>query len=143
MARGAGVASRSFAVAANAILVTAFWRRLMVGVAQLAERQVVVLDVVGSSPITHPKSNAPELQKCGSGAFLRPSAGHHSGTGPDRTRPMAILANLVSYGLGFGAPICLAIAFTRLARRPRTTPNPPPLADPTSAIAPTQGIDFN
>ena len=26
----------------------------MVGVAQLAERQVVVLDVVGSSPITHP-----------------------------------------------------------------------------------------
>jgi hypothetical protein len=28
----------------------------MVGVAQLAERQVVVLDVVGSSPIVHPKS---------------------------------------------------------------------------------------
>ncbi len=27
----------------------------MVGVAQLAERQVVVLDVVGSSPIVHPK----------------------------------------------------------------------------------------
>jgi hypothetical protein len=26
----------------------------MVGVAQLAERQVVVLDVVGSSPIVHP-----------------------------------------------------------------------------------------
>ena len=26
----------------------------MVGVAQLAERQVVVLDVVGSSPIAHP-----------------------------------------------------------------------------------------
>ena len=27
----------------------------MVGVAQLAERQVVVLDVVGSNPIAHPK----------------------------------------------------------------------------------------
>ncbi len=27
---------------------------VMVGVAQLAERQVVVLDVVGSSPIVHP-----------------------------------------------------------------------------------------
>jgi hypothetical protein len=27
----------------------------MVGVAQLVERQVVVLDVVGSSPIVHPK----------------------------------------------------------------------------------------
>jgi hypothetical protein len=26
----------------------------MVGVAQLAERQVVVLDVVGSNPIAHP-----------------------------------------------------------------------------------------
>jgi hypothetical protein len=30
----------------------------MVGVAQLAERQVVVLDVVGSSPIVHPKIRA-------------------------------------------------------------------------------------
>src|SRR5215472_11500285 len=29
-------------------------QRPMVGVAQLAERQVVVLDVVGSSPIVHP-----------------------------------------------------------------------------------------
>jgi hypothetical protein len=28
----------------------------MVGVAQLAERQVVVLDVVGSSPIVHPNA---------------------------------------------------------------------------------------
>ena len=31
---------------------------VMVGVAQLAERQVVVLDVVGSSPIVHPKFRA-------------------------------------------------------------------------------------
>ena len=29
----------------------------MVDVAQLAERQVVVLDVVGSSPTIHPKKN--------------------------------------------------------------------------------------
>lgn len=33
----------------------------MVGVAQLAERQVVVLDVVGSSPITHPSNERPVL----------------------------------------------------------------------------------
>ena len=36
------------------ILVSAFWRRRMVGVAQLVERQVVVLDAAGSSPVTHP-----------------------------------------------------------------------------------------
>ena len=42
----------------------------MVGVAQLAERQVVVLDVVGSSPIVHPKCdvarhrNDPEPRVC-------------------------------------------------------------------------------
>jgi hypothetical protein len=40
----------------------------MVGVAQLAERQVVVLDVVGSSPITHP-STKPPGREGGSGAF--------------------------------------------------------------------------
>lgn len=37
----------------------------MVGIAQLAERQVVVLDVAGSSPVTHPKPRSgtqqPEL----------------------------------------------------------------------------------
>ena len=30
-------------------------RRLMVAIAQLVERQVVVLDVAGSSPVSHPK----------------------------------------------------------------------------------------
>jgi hypothetical protein len=30
----------------------------MVGVAQLAERQVVVLDVAGSNPVAHPRENA-------------------------------------------------------------------------------------
>jgi hypothetical protein len=30
----------------------------MVGVAQLVERQVVVLDVAGSSPVAHPKVSA-------------------------------------------------------------------------------------
>jgi hypothetical protein len=34
----------------------------MVGVAQLAEHQVVALRVVGSSPITHPISPAKPLQ---------------------------------------------------------------------------------
>jgi oligoribonuclease len=35
-------------------IVSAFGRRHMVGVAQLVERQVVVLDAAGSSPVTHP-----------------------------------------------------------------------------------------
>ncbi len=34
---------------------------VMVGVAQLAERQVVVLDVVGSSPIVHPDVMSPDI----------------------------------------------------------------------------------
>lgn len=37
----------------------------MVDVAQLAERQVVVLDVAGSSPVAHP--NAPPVAGCGAG----------------------------------------------------------------------------
>lgn len=32
---------------------------LMVGVAQLVERQVVILDVAGSSPVTHPTETSP------------------------------------------------------------------------------------
>jgi hypothetical protein len=34
----------------------------MVGVAQLAERQVVVLDVVGSSPIVHPNVMSQDIE---------------------------------------------------------------------------------
>ena len=38
----------------------------MVGIAQLVERLIVVQEVAGSKPVTHPKRKAP--QKCG--AFL-------------------------------------------------------------------------
>src|ERR1700761_5123872 len=48
---------------------TAFKRRFMVGVAQLAERQVVVLDVVGSSTITHPSVLAGQRPCPGNGAW--------------------------------------------------------------------------
>jgi hypothetical protein len=34
----------------------------MVGVAQLAERQVVVLDVVGSNPIVHPSVMSRDIE---------------------------------------------------------------------------------
>jgi hypothetical protein len=50
---------------------------VMVGVAQLAERQVVVLDVVGSSPIVHPDATyadvatTPNPVALGSGCFAK------------------------------------------------------------------------
>ena len=47
-----GNGGRSLAPAATAILVSAFWRRHLVGVAQLVEHLVVVQDVAGSSPVT-------------------------------------------------------------------------------------------
>ena len=44
------------------------WRSLgMVGVAQLVERRLVVADVAGSSPVTHPKGEA--LVPTGRGPF--------------------------------------------------------------------------
>ena len=40
----------------------------MVGVVQLVERQVVILNVAGSSPVTHPKpETVPYLHECGWG----------------------------------------------------------------------------
>ena len=42
----------------------------MVGVAQLVERRLVVADVAGSSPVTHPHERGPRPH--GTGAFLVP-----------------------------------------------------------------------
>ena len=39
----------------------------MVGIAQLVERRLVVADVAGSSPVTHPKRSSPWPQRCGQG----------------------------------------------------------------------------
>ncbi len=41
----------------------------MVGVAQLVERRVVVADVAGSSPVTHPIAIGPEVDPSGPLAF--------------------------------------------------------------------------
>jgi hypothetical protein len=35
----------------------------MVGIAQLAERLVVVQEVAGSSPVTHPKNYCPAMSR--------------------------------------------------------------------------------
>ena len=74
----------------------------MVGVAQLAERQVVVLDVVGSSPIVHPiviPGQASRLQAVGcwpepyratvSGVMRGPGSGRRSLTGLAERRSLA------------------------------------------------------
>ena len=47
-------------------------RRRMVGIAQLVEHLVVVQDVAGSSPVTHPKREArsEQFQPIGAGVFL-------------------------------------------------------------------------
>jgi len=42
---------------------------------------------------------------------------------------MTIFVNIVSYGLGLGAPLCLAVTLTRIARR--TRPHTPPQARST------------
>jgi hypothetical protein len=51
----------------------------MVGVAQLVERQVVVLDVAGSSPVAHPtyfrRSEAPVVVMAGAIVFQCPILG--------------------------------------------------------------------
>jgi hypothetical protein len=44
---------------------------------------------------------------------------------------MVILGNIVSYGLGLGATLCLAVAFTRIARRSRTSNSTRPRARST------------
>src|SRR4051794_41015759 len=48
----------------------------MVGVAQLVERCVVVADVAGSSPVTHPNDERPSTRATtGRGPFCTPAAG--------------------------------------------------------------------
>jgi hypothetical protein len=42
----------------------------MVGVAQLVEHLVVVQDVAGSSPVTHPKGKAPQDKRIGERSSL-------------------------------------------------------------------------
>src|SRR5690554_5593838 len=62
----------------------------MVGIAQLVERRLVVADVAGSSPVTHPKSKGRPMRG-GLSAFLRRAAAtcgltglpHLSAHGPD------------------------------------------------------------
>jgi hypothetical protein len=41
----------------NQLLYSDIVQERMVGIAQLVERQIVVLDVTGSSPVTHPEYN--------------------------------------------------------------------------------------
>jgi hypothetical protein len=44
---------------------------------------------------------------------------------------MVILGDIVSYGLGLGATLCLAVALTRIAPRSRTSNSTRPRANPT------------
>ena len=41
----------------------------LVGIAQLVERRLVVADVAGSSPVTHPRQHEPQANACGSCHF--------------------------------------------------------------------------
>jgi hypothetical protein len=57
----------------------------MVAVVQLVERQVVILDVAGSSPVSHPNDQrAFELLLAALGAAIQPSGKNHGSHQDDR-----------------------------------------------------------
>jgi hypothetical protein len=106
-----------------------------VGVAQLVERQVVVLDAAGSSPVTHPTVSAGQRLWSGNGpgplAFQCPILGARwerlvsDNTDPPRRRPAdgPSQVSAVGYSVAAGEGRAEEIVDQLLRRLAETAPN--------------------